>query len=48
VNIYMMVSDDLILKPSVLFRILLRKANEVCGVAEVRDSKGQRTKKIIA
>ena len=44
-NIYIMVSDDVIFKPYVLYRILLRKANEVYGVAEVRVTKTKRTKK---
>jgi len=44
-NIYIMVADDVIFKPSVLYRILLRKANEVCGVAEVGDLKRKKTNK---
>lgn len=44
-SIYIMVSDDVIFKPRVLYRLLLRKSNEVCGVAEVSVTDKKRTKK---
>lgn len=45
-KIYIMISDDLIFKPRVLYRILQTKGDNVCGVAEVGYGKTKRNKKI--
>src|SRR4030066_1077891 len=44
-KIYIMVSDDVIFKPRVLYRILQRRGKDSCGVAEVRDRKTKKNKK---
>src|SRR3972149_1003198 len=44
-KIYIMVSDDVIFKPRVLYRILQRRGKDICGVAEVRDRKTKKNKK---
>jgi len=44
-KIYIMASDDVIFKPRVLYRILQRKGNDVCGVAEVGEKKTKKNKK---
>jgi folate-dependent phosphoribosylglycinamide formyltransferase PurN len=43
-KIYIIVSDDVIFKPRVLYRLLQRKGNDVCGVAEVKDRKTKKNK----
>lgn len=43
-KIYVMISDDLVFKPRVLFRLLLVLGEEICGVAEV-GYKGYKRKK---
>lgn len=43
-KIYIIVSDDVIFKPRVLYRILQRRSNDVCGVAEVKDSNTEKNK----
>jgi len=43
-KIYIMVSDDVIFKPRVLYRILQRRGSDVCGVAEVGYRKTKRNK----
>jgi len=46
-KIYIMVSDDVVFKPRVLYRILLRRGKDICGVAEVRNRKAKKNKKNI-
>ena len=40
-----MVSDDVIFKPRVLYRILQRRGKDICGVVEVGDRKTKENKK---
>ena len=43
-KIYIMVSDDVLFKPGLLYRVLLRKGHDVCGVAAVGYQKTKRNK----
>jgi hypothetical protein len=44
-RIYIMISDDVIFKPSVLFRLLQRRSTDVCGVGEVAWGKTNKSNK---
>ena len=44
-RIYIMVSDDIILKPRVLYRLLQRRGTDVCGVAEIRRKSPRKTRR---
>jgi hypothetical protein len=44
-KIYIMISDDFMFNPRTLYRLLQRKGNEVCGVAEVSVRKTKKTKR---
>lgn len=44
-RIYILISDDVMFKPSVLFKLLQRRGAEVCGVAEVKAGRLRKAKK---